>query len=83
MLALTGEKADGWLPSLGHLTTRGERADANARIDEAAAAAGREPADVRRLLNVGGTSTSGPVAGLLEDRWRTGSSSSRADDEMG
>ena len=66
MLALTGEKADGWLPSLGHLTTRGERADANARIDEAAAAAGREPADVRRLLNVGGTSTSGPGGGFLQ-----------------
>lgn len=56
MLRLTGTLADGWLPSLGQIQAQGGEAlaSANARIDEAAAAAGRRPAQVRRLLNVGG-----------------------------
>jgi alkanesulfonate monooxygenase SsuD/methylene tetrahydromethanopterin reductase-like flavin-dependent oxidoreductase (luciferase family) len=54
MLALTGAKADGWLPSAGYLELA-ELDAMNARIDEAAAAAGRRPADVRRLLNIGGS----------------------------
>lgn len=51
MLALTGRAADGWLPSQSYVPpeTLGER---NARIDEAAVAAGRAPVDVRRLYNV-------------------------------
>jgi iron-sulfur cluster repair protein YtfE (RIC family) len=51
MLRLTGEKADGWLPSQSYLdmSTLGEL---NARIDDAAVKAGRSPAEVRRLLNV-------------------------------
>lgn len=51
MLDLIGRKADGWLPSLA----RFEPADitrANAIIDAAAVAAGRQPSDVRRLVNV-------------------------------
>lgn len=55
MLALTGEKADGWLPSLSYLGSPQDIRDANARLDDAALAAGRRPQDVRRLLNVGGT----------------------------
>jgi hypothetical protein len=51
MLALTGAKADGWLPSLGYIALD-ELAAANARIDDAAANAGRRGADVRRLLNL-------------------------------
>jgi alkanesulfonate monooxygenase SsuD/methylene tetrahydromethanopterin reductase-like flavin-dependent oxidoreductase (luciferase family) len=51
MLALTGAKADGWLPSLGYIALD-ELAGANARIDDAAANAGRRGADVRRLLNL-------------------------------
>jgi alkanesulfonate monooxygenase SsuD/methylene tetrahydromethanopterin reductase-like flavin-dependent oxidoreductase (luciferase family) len=66
MLTLTGQKADGWLPSLGYMKTQQELADANARIDEAAAAAGREPSAVRRLLNVGGTFTTGTNGGFLQ-----------------
>jgi len=56
MLALTGSVADGWLPSLGQMQAQGMPtvADANARIDGAAIAAGREPAEIRRLLNVDG-----------------------------
>jgi hemerythrin-like domain-containing protein len=64
MLALTGRKADGWLPSLGYVQP-GELATGNAIIDEAAVAAGREPGDIRRMLNiVGEFSASG--TGLLQ-----------------
>lgn len=54
MLRLTGERADGWLPSLAYLSSMQDLDDANARIDDAAAGAGRAPSAVRRLLNVGG-----------------------------
>lgn len=53
MLRLTGAKADGWLPSLGHMKP-GEFAAASAVIDEAARAAGRDPGEIRRLVNIGG-----------------------------
>ncbi|MEU6712099.1 LLM class flavin-dependent oxidoreductase [Nonomuraea sp. NPDC046802] len=54
MLRLTGAKADGWLPSLPYMKSLDQLAEGNAIIDEAAAGAGREPASVRRLLNIGG-----------------------------
>lgn len=53
MLELTGGRADGWLPSLPYLDADA-LAVSHARIDEAALAAGRDPRDVRRLLNVQG-----------------------------
>ncbi|MFI1734118.1 LLM class flavin-dependent oxidoreductase [Streptomyces acidicola] len=54
MLRLVGEKADGWLPSLGYVTSPTVR-EANRIIDEAAEQHGRDPREVRRLLNVSGT----------------------------
>ncbi|MER6949603.1 LLM class flavin-dependent oxidoreductase [Nonomuraea sp. NPDC000554] len=54
MLRLTGSKADGWLPSLAYVRSLDQLADSNATIDAAATEAGREPAAVRRLLNIGG-----------------------------
>nr|WP_311132387.1 LLM class flavin-dependent oxidoreductase [Nonomuraea gerenzanensis]SBO95913.1 luciferase-like protein [Nonomuraea gerenzanensis] len=54
MLRLTGAKADGWLPSLPYMKSLDELAAANATIDAAATEAGRAPAAVRRLLNLGG-----------------------------
>ncbi|MCE7011064.1 LLM class flavin-dependent oxidoreductase [Kibdelosporangium philippinense] len=51
MLKLTGSKADGWLPTLEYLK-QGDIARSNAIIDEAAANAGRDPRQVRRLLNI-------------------------------
>ena len=54
LLDLVGRKADGWLPSLSHLQA-GDLAAGNARIDAAAAEAGRDPAEIRRLLNVTGS----------------------------
>ena len=53
MLRLIGRYADGWLPSLLYLDGPEALAEGNAVIDEAAAAAGRDPAEIRRLLNLG------------------------------
>ncbi|GAA5201402.1 hypothetical protein GCM10025773_21600 [Microbacterium jejuense] len=52
MLALAGRKGDGWLPSLGYMKP-GDLGRGNAAIDEAAAGAGRDPREIRRLLNIG------------------------------
>ncbi|MCR8670246.1 LLM class flavin-dependent oxidoreductase [Agrococcus sp. HG114] len=53
MLRLTGRLGDGWLPSLGYLQP-GDLERGNATIDRAAEQAGREPREIRRLLNIGG-----------------------------
>src|SRR3954469_11704716 len=52
MLRLIGRAADGWLPSLGRLESVAARGEGNAIIDEAAVRAGRDPSEIRRLLNV-------------------------------
>jgi alkanesulfonate monooxygenase SsuD/methylene tetrahydromethanopterin reductase-like flavin-dependent oxidoreductase (luciferase family) len=69
-LRIAGRLADGWLPSLrGDLTVL---AEGSARLDEAASAAGRNPSDIRRLVNVNGQITNGPKLGLLRgpvDQW--------------
>lgn len=52
MLAAVGRLADGWVPSLGNLTP-GDLSEGNKRIDDAAAAAGRDPRKIRRVLNAG------------------------------
>jgi alkanesulfonate monooxygenase SsuD/methylene tetrahydromethanopterin reductase-like flavin-dependent oxidoreductase (luciferase family) len=53
MLKLTGRLADGWLPSLGDHYLRPEDVPArHAAISEAARAAGRDPGDVERAVNV-------------------------------
>ena len=53
MLALTGAKANGWLPSLGYAAIE-DLGRMSAAIDEAAEAAGRAPSEVRRLYNITG-----------------------------
>ena len=69
-LALAGRVADGWVPSLrGDL---GRLVEMTARLDEAAAAAGRDPGAIRRILNVNGSISDGPSEGLLRgpaDQW--------------
>ena len=52
MLRLTGRLADGWIPSYGYLKPDAVAA-AQARIDEAATGAGRDPASIRRAYNFG------------------------------
>jgi alkanesulfonate monooxygenase SsuD/methylene tetrahydromethanopterin reductase-like flavin-dependent oxidoreductase (luciferase family)/FAD/FMN-containing dehydrogenase len=53
MLRLIGAKADGWLPSLSYMKP-GDLESGNRIIDEAAREAGRDPREIRRLLNVFG-----------------------------
>jgi alkanesulfonate monooxygenase SsuD/methylene tetrahydromethanopterin reductase-like flavin-dependent oxidoreductase (luciferase family) len=55
ILRMTGRIADGWLPSLAYLQ-RGpaELTEMNKYIDEGAEQAGRDPKEIRRLLNIGG-----------------------------
>ncbi|MDP9362850.1 MAG: LLM class flavin-dependent oxidoreductase [Chloroflexota bacterium] len=52
-LRLTGEVADGWVPSMSYVPPS-RAAASNAIIDAAARAAGREPSAVRRIYNIGG-----------------------------
>jgi alkanesulfonate monooxygenase SsuD/methylene tetrahydromethanopterin reductase-like flavin-dependent oxidoreductase (luciferase family) len=54
MLRLTGELADGWLPSSPYAPPE-QLARMNRVIDEAAIGAGRSPTDVRRLYNIAGS----------------------------
>jgi alkanesulfonate monooxygenase SsuD/methylene tetrahydromethanopterin reductase-like flavin-dependent oxidoreductase (luciferase family) len=70
-LALTGRLADGWVPSLSWATPE-LVPGMQRRIDDGAAEAGRSPATIRRVYNVGGTIVDGPTRGLLEgppDHW--------------
>jgi alkanesulfonate monooxygenase SsuD/methylene tetrahydromethanopterin reductase-like flavin-dependent oxidoreductase (luciferase family) len=64
MLRLIGRLADGWVPSSTYVPPERLGA-AQARIDDAAAAAGRDPAAIRRLYNVSGRI--GPAAGGFLD----------------
>ena len=68
---LLGRVADGWIPSLGRSTV--EELDSRSQlIDESASDSGRDPAQIRRLLNVGGEITDGESEGVLKgpaDQW--------------
>ena len=66
MLRLIGAKGDGWLPSLGYLKPP-DLPTGNQIIDEAAEKAGRDPRQIRRLLNLmSGTLSTGPPAQTVE-----------------
>ena len=64
MLALIGRLADGWVPSSTYVPPERLGA-AQARIDDAAAAAGRDPAAIRRLYNISGRIAPG-AGGFLD-----------------
>lgn len=53
MLALTGARADGWIPSMGYAEPD-VLARMSATIDRAAGEAGRSPLEIRRLYNLNG-----------------------------
>ncbi|MFC4534910.1 LLM class flavin-dependent oxidoreductase [Sphaerisporangium dianthi] len=65
MLRLVGAKADGWLPTLGYVTPE-DVSGGNKIIDEAAVEAGRDPREVRRLLNLMGGDFGAAGGGLLK-----------------
>ena len=60
---LTARVADGWVPSFrGDLQQIVEMTD---RLDQAAAEAGRDPGEIRRILNLSGAITDGGSEGVL------------------
>lgn len=67
MLRLVGRAADGWLPSLPYLEP-GDLQRGMTTIDDAARAAGRDPGEITRLLNVGGGASADDLVRMaLED----------------
>ena len=63
-LQLAGRAADGWVPSL-----RGDLEKitaATSRLNDAIREAGRDPGEIRRILNVNGEITTGRSEGLLK-----------------
>ncbi len=70
MLDLVGRMADGWVPSLGYLQP-GQLPEMQRRVDAAARDAGREPQEIRCVLNVSGRiggAGDGPLDGSVS-RW--------------
>ena len=65
MLGLIGRVADGWLPSSPYIPPE-DLSERQARIDEAALAAGREPQAVRRIYNISGHITDSGGGPFLE-----------------
>lgn len=65
-LKLTGELADGWVPSMSYVPPA-QAVKSNAIIDEAARAAGRDPSAIRRIYNIGGDVSPITEAGLSDE----------------
>ena len=75
-LELIGRLADGWVPG-GGISQVDELPGMAARIDDAAGAAGRDPGAIRRILNLAGSITDGPLATARSTaRWTCGSTGS-------
>ena len=74
-LAVTGELADGWIPSGGSDWLSQLYRESRPRVDAAAAAAGRDPADIVSVYNFGGRITLEPLAATRDEdgRWIGGS----------
>src|SRR5580692_12610138 len=69
-LAVTGRHADGWIP--GHLADwRSARvAESRPIVDQAAASAGRDPAEVKTIYNVSGRLARDPLPATRDDEGR-------------
>ena len=63
-LGVLGRLADGWLPSSSYAPPE-RLPEMQQRIDTAALAAGRQPRDIRRIYNIMGLITEGPVQALF------------------
>lgn len=71
LLSAVGRMADGWVPSSSYVAPE-KLAAKHATIDEAAHAAGRDPAGIQRVYNVFGRITSSSSSGFLHgpsDQW--------------
>jgi alkanesulfonate monooxygenase SsuD/methylene tetrahydromethanopterin reductase-like flavin-dependent oxidoreductase (luciferase family) len=69
-LAVTGRRADGWIP--GHLADwrSTEVAESRPMVDEAAASVGRDPADIDTIYNVSGRIERDPLSQTRDDEGR-------------
>jgi alkanesulfonate monooxygenase SsuD/methylene tetrahydromethanopterin reductase-like flavin-dependent oxidoreductase (luciferase family) len=74
-LAVTGKLADGWLPGYAADWRSDRVARSRPLIDQAATAAGRDPADVATIYNLPGKITAKPLARSRDEdgRWVGGS----------
>ncbi|WP_418955419.1 LLM class flavin-dependent oxidoreductase [Streptomyces tritici] len=74
-LAVTGRVADGWLPGHAADWLSARYRESRPLVDEAAAAAGRDPREVRTVFNFPGAITDRPLAATRDDegRWIGGS----------
>lgn len=64
-VSMTGRLADGWVPSSSYVPPQAVP-ELGKRIDEAATAAGRDPAAIRRVYNLNGLIVDGATRGLLQ-----------------
>jgi alkanesulfonate monooxygenase SsuD/methylene tetrahydromethanopterin reductase-like flavin-dependent oxidoreductase (luciferase family) len=73
-LAVTGRLADGWIPGRAADWLSSSYRESRALIDEAAVAAGREPAEVSTIYNFGGAITDTPQSPARDGdgRWLGG-----------
>lgn len=71
MLRLVGRLADGWLPSAAYCPPD-QLPAMNRAIDEAAAAAGRDPAAIRRLYNIDASFDADQIAALALEEGLSG-----------
>jgi alkanesulfonate monooxygenase SsuD/methylene tetrahydromethanopterin reductase-like flavin-dependent oxidoreductase (luciferase family) len=74
-LAVTGRLADGWIPPMASDWLSPLYRESRPRIDDAAAAAGRDPAEIATVYNFGGRVTPEPLAATRgeDGRWIGGS----------
>ena len=74
-LAATGQLADGWIPPGGSDWLSQLYRESRPRVDAAAVAAGRDPADIVSVYNFGGRITAEPLAATRgeDGRWIGGS----------
>jgi alkanesulfonate monooxygenase SsuD/methylene tetrahydromethanopterin reductase-like flavin-dependent oxidoreductase (luciferase family) len=74
-LAATGRVADGWIPGHAADWLSGRYKESRPIIDEAAAAVGRDPREIRTVFNLPGRITDRPVAATRDGdgRWVGGS----------
>ncbi|GHO87132.1 LLM class flavin-dependent oxidoreductase [Dictyobacter formicarum] len=67
ILHMLGRVADGWLPTMSYFSGRlAGLEELNNYIDEGAASVGRDPSDIRRLLNITGQFTRSGHGALLK-----------------
>jgi alkanesulfonate monooxygenase SsuD/methylene tetrahydromethanopterin reductase-like flavin-dependent oxidoreductase (luciferase family) len=74
-LAVTGQLADGWIPPMASDWLSPLYRESRPRIDDAVAAAGRDPAEIATVYNFGGRVTPEPLAATRgeDGRWIGGS----------